>query len=187
MKYLILLFVAFIHLTSCNKPRARKPVSVKSGSYISESIILNKKIKAREETLINTIIKKDTLHTYLNSGNGFWYHYIKKDSILSITPQFGDIVNFDFNIKQINGQLIYSEKELGNRNYKIDKEELFYGLREAIKLLQTGESATFLIPSHLAYGYYGDTKKIKANTPIITEVTVNSISKIENNNNKEQQ
>ncbi|WP_010182177.1 gliding motility-associated peptidyl-prolyl isomerase GldI [Aquimarina agarilytica] len=179
MKHVVFLFATFLIFTCCNKPVARKPVSIKSGSFISESIILNKKIKSREEATINTIIKNDTLHTYLNSGNGFWYHYTKKDSIVSLKPQFGDIVNFDFNLKQINGSLIYSKKELGNRDYRIDKEELFYGLREALKLLQTGESATFLIPSHLAYGYYGDTKKIKANTPIITEVTVNSISKIE--------
>ncbi len=179
MKYLFFLFVICLTFISCNKLKPRKPVSVKSGSYISESVILNKKIKAREEALINTIIEKDTLHTYLNSGNGFWYYYEKKDSIPAITPMFGDIVNFDFNIKQINGQLVYSKKELGNRTYKIDKEELFYGLREGLKILQAGESAIFLIPSHLAYGYYGDTKKIKANTPIITEVTVNSISKIE--------
>ncbi|WP_010521439.1 gliding motility-associated peptidyl-prolyl isomerase GldI [Aquimarina agarivorans] len=179
MKYLFLSLITIFCLFSCSKPVTRKPVSVKSGSYLSESVILNKKIKAREETAINTIIEKDTLHTYLNSGNGFWYYYSKKDSIPNIKPQFGDIVNFDFNLKRINGSLIYSKKELGNRNYRMDKEELFYGLREALKLLQSGESATFLIPSHLAYGYYGDTKKIEANTPIITEVTVNSISKIE--------
>ena len=172
--FIALIFSAF---WSCNEPIARKPVSVKSGSYIAESIILNKKIKKREEDFIKKLIETDTANTYLNSGNGFWYRYTKKDSIEGYKPKFGDLVNFNFNLKNFNEEVIYTEKELKNRNYVIDKEELFYGLREGLKLLQAGESAVFYIPSHLAYGYYGDSKKIGGNVPLISEVTVNSITK----------
>ena len=171
---IVFLFATFY---SCSQPVARKPVSKKSGSYIAESVILNKKIKQREEDFILNLIKTDTSNTYLNSGNGFWYRYTKKDSIQGYKPKFGDLVNFNFNLKNFNGEIIYTAKELKNRNYVIDKEELFYGLREGLKLLQSGESAVFYFPSHLAYGYYGDTKKIGTNMPLISEVTVNSISK----------
>ena len=176
IRFFLITFL-FTTFWSCSQSIPRKPVSKKSGSYIAESVILNKKIKKREEDFIKKIIETDTANAYLNSGNGFWYRYTKKDTIQGYKPKFGDLVNFDFNLKNLNGEIIYTKKELKNRNYVIDKEELFYGLREGIKLLQAGESAVFYIPSHLAYGYYGDTKKIGSNMPLISEVTVNSISK----------
>ena len=58
----------------------------------------------------------------------------------------------------------------------MDKQELFTGLREGLKLMKAGETYTFIFPSQKAYGYYGDEKKIGANTPIITQVTVKSIT-----------
>jgi len=58
----------------------------------------------------------------------------------------------------------------------MDKQELFTGLREGLKLMKAGETATFIFPSQKAYGYYGDENKITHNTPIICEVTVNSIT-----------
>ena len=162
---------------SCKQPIARKPVSQKSGSYIKQSIERNQQLKEEEEKYILKLIEKDTASSYIKSGNGFWYKYISKDSISNPKPVFGDVVNFDYNLKYINGNIIYSKEELKNQTYVVDKGVLFYGLREAIKLLQTGEVASFIFPSQHAYGYYGDEKKIGPNVPVISEVTVNSISK----------
>ena len=58
----------------------------------------------------------------------------------------------------------------------MDKEELFTGLREGLKLMKAGETVTFIFPSQKAYGYYGDENKIGTNTPIISKVTVNSMT-----------
>jgi len=178
-KYILVLLIISI-CCSCSQPIARKPISIQSGSNIKESLILNTKIKDREEKYIKNIILKDTTHEYLNSGNGFWYYYTKKDSISGKKPAFGNQVHFDYTIKNINGAYIYPPNKFKNQEYRIDKEELFFGLREGIKLLQEGESATFLFPSHLAFGFYGDLQKIGRNTPIISEVTVNSIFEIKN-------
>lgn len=176
MKISTILLLFFCCL-ACTKPKPRLPVTVQSGFNISNSVNLNKKIKAREEQQIQKIIANDTTNSYLNSGSGFWYYYTVKDSIASEKPAFGDLVNFNYTLKTLNQQYIYSPETFQNQQYRVDKEELFFGLREGLKLLQEGESATFLIPSHLAFGFYGDLKKIGANTPIISEVTVNSISK----------
>lgn len=188
MKFSTFLIFSIITLivSSCQQPEARKPISQNSGAFFKKSIERNQELKNQEEAFILNLIKKDTTNTYLESGSGFWYSYTKKDSIPRSKAAYGDIVNFDYNLKYINGDTIYSKKELSNQNYAIDKEALFFGLREAVKLLQAGESATFIFPSQLAYGYYGDEKKIGSNVPLISEVTVNSVSKIKNNlnNNK---
>ncbi len=161
---------------SCKTPEARRPVNIKSGSFINESINRNKKLAAKEEARIQDIISKDTLNNYITSESGFWYYYTKKDTISTLTPKFGDIVNFNYDIKDLNGNVIYSQQELDTITYYIDKEELFLGLREGLKLMKEGETATFLFPSYQAYGYYGDNNKIGTNIPLITEVTLNKIT-----------
>jgi len=176
MKLIFATFSFSLLLFSCGTPIARKPISKKSGSFIQESVTRNLALKAHEEKLIKQLIANDSLQ-FTESGSGFWYKFLKKDSITGPKPVLGDMVNFDYNLKNLNGNTIYSKKELNNQNYAIDKEIYFYGLREGIKLLQAGETAVFIFPSQLAYGYYGDENKIGSNTPLISEISLNSISK----------
>ncbi|MDY8137674.1 gliding motility-associated peptidyl-prolyl isomerase GldI [Aquimarina sp. 2201CG5-10] len=175
----LILFTLFLFplLFSCKTPDARRPVSTLSGSFIDESIVRNKKLAAREEAQIQKIIAEDTINNYIASKGGFWYYYKKQDTLQVETPQFGDVVNFNYNVKDLNGNFIYTKKELDTINYVIDKEELFLGLREGLKLMKPGEVVTFLFPSYQAYGYYGDDNKIGTNIPLISEVTLHKITK----------
>ncbi|WP_299437399.1 gliding motility-associated peptidyl-prolyl isomerase GldI [uncultured Aquimarina sp.] len=177
MRHFLLSLSLLALFFSCKAPEARKPVSISSGSFISESINRNKELSAREETRIQKIIKEDSLNNYITSDGGFWYYYEKKDTISTITPKFGDVVNFNYNIKDLNNVIIYNRKELDTVNYAIDQEDLFFGLREGLKLMKEGEIVTFLFPSYQAYGYYGDDNKIGTNIPLISRVTLNKITK----------
>lgn len=165
---------------ACKTPEARKPISVKTGSFIDESVKRNKKLNAKEEALIQKIMSANNSNDYIASENGFWYYYNTKTSELNaITPNFGDVVNYSYSLKDLNGNLIYPEGSFNNLDYTMDKQELFTGLREGLKLMKPGETITFLFPSQKAYGYYGDENKIGTNIPLIAEVTLNSITKTE--------
>ena len=177
MNKLIVLCLTLTIVLSCKTPEARKPETVKSGTFFKESVERNKKLFEKEKQKIQTIIGQDSISNYLGSESGFWYKYIVKTEIDSLqTPNFGDIVNFNYNVSDLNGNKIYTKEELKTRNYAMDKEELFTGLREGLKLMKAGETVNFLFPSQKAYGYYGDENKIGTNIPIICEVTVNSIT-----------
>jgi len=176
IKNILLIFLS-LTLWNCTKPIPRKPISKQSGSFIIQSIERNKQLKEEEETYIKSLIKKDTTQTYLESGSGFWYTYKKKDTISTTKPTFGDIVNFDYDLRYLNGDTIYSKKTLKNQNRVIDKEVLFYGLREGLKLMKEGETIEFIFPSQHAYGYYGDENKIGTNVPLLSKVTLNKITK----------
>lgn len=177
-----LIKIAFVLLLiGCKTPEARRPISVKTGSFIDVSVERNKKLNAKEQASIEKLLKQKQLD-YLASESGFWYYYnnkVENDSLK--TPDFGDIVNFDYDVKSLNGSVIYSAEDLKTQTYAMDKEELFTGLREGLKLMKTGETVTFLFPSQKAYGYYGDENRIGSNTPLICEVTVNSITPNETN------
>jgi gliding motility-associated peptidyl-prolyl isomerase len=174
MKNLHLFLIAVICCFSCKSPEPRMPENVRSGTFLKESAERSRKLNAAEQELIETIIANNPEVDYIASESGFWYFYRSKNTTDIASPQFGDVVDFEFNISNLEGVEIYPTS---NRTYIIDKEELFTGLREGLKLMKPQEKVTFIFPSQKAFGYYGDDNKIGTNTPLICEVTLNSIIK----------
>jgi len=171
-------FIAIIFVfTSCKSPEARHPISQTTGSFISKSVSKNKKLIKFEENLIKDYMINNSENNYIASKYGFWYYYVTKSQLEGERPKFGDILNFKYAISDFNNQSIYTEEELGNRIYNMEKEELFTGLREGLKLIKTGETIVCLFPSQKAFGFYGDENKIGANTPLICSITLNLITK----------
>ena len=83
----------------------------------------------------------------------------------------------------LDGNTILSEEEIGPQGLRVDQtnQELISGLRDGLKLMQVGETVTFLLPSYKAYGYYGIEEKLGSNIPIKSTVTLTSINKKQNN------
>ncbi|WP_372918003.1 gliding motility-associated peptidyl-prolyl isomerase GldI [Salegentibacter sp.] len=179
-----LILLTLLMLGACKSPEARYPVSQNSGSYIRESVERNRELVAAEEEYIKDLMAEDSTTEYLSSSDGFWYYYNKRstDSSNTETPEFGDLVKFDHSISTIDGEPIYAEGEKPTREYAVDQEELFSGLRQGLKLMKEGETVTFLFPSHKAYGYYGDKNKIGTNVPVKAKVTLHDINKNESKN-----
>jgi gliding motility-associated peptidyl-prolyl isomerase len=180
MKHLLYILSIGLCFVGCKPPEARKPVWVKTGSFIKESAKRNKILNENERKQIEALIKNKPEKNFIASENGFWYHYNSKLDQDTITPQFGDHIQFSYNITYLDGSEIYSKEQLGFQANLIDKEELFTGLREGLKLMKPSEDVTFIFPSQIAYGYYGDEGKIGTNIPIICNVTLNTIT--QNNN-----
>jgi gliding motility-associated peptidyl-prolyl isomerase len=90
----------------------------------------------------------------------------------------GDIVYFDYEIKTINGDLIYSEVEMRPQIYRVDEQNILMGLRDGIKLMRNKEKVTFLFPSNMAFGSRGDSNRILPTTPISCTVSITEIKKI---------
>ncbi len=176
MRYLIYSLL-LVGLISCEGPTPRHPVKRKTGSSIQASIERSKKLLAIEEQLIQELIAKDSLHTYINSTTGSWYYYNKQNEAATYRPQPDDLVTFTYNILNFNNDTLYHMQDIGILKYKVDKQELFPGLRNSIKLLKENETATFLFPSSLGYGYPGDGDKIGINIPLKSTIAVLKIEK----------
>lgn len=173
--------LVFILLYGCQGPEPRKPVQRKSGSYFKESIERSRKLLEAEENKIQEIIKIDSLKHYTHSASGSWYHYLRVNDSTEYTPQTDDIVTMKYNLLTLDNDTLYSEDEIGTFTYKVDKQELFLGLRAAVKLLKENEKATFLFPSSIAYGYHGDNNKIGTNVPLKSTITILNIEKQQDN------
>lgn len=175
MNRLVIIICVLFSIVSCKSPEARQPISAKSGSFIDQSVERNIDLNNRERAAFEARMANDSTTNYIASNSGFWYAYTTQVSDSLITPEFGDKVTFEYSIKDINNAVIYSEDDLKQQTYIMDKQELFTGLREGLKLMRTGETVTFLFPSQKAYGYYGDENKIGTNVPLICDVTLLNI------------
>lgn len=167
--FLIALLATFI---SCKQQQARMPISRSSGTFMKESVARNKKLIAGEEGKIDSIIKSNPKIQYIASKKGYWYHYEQKNDVDTLRPKKGDVAEFDYEIMDFKGNVVYSEVELRPQTYKVDKQNIMMGLRDGIKLMRKNEKVTFLFPSHMAFGYHGDNKRIGSNQPLICTVTL---------------
>ena len=65
------LFLAVLLLVSCKEPEARRPVTQKTSTILTETLNQNKKLIAAETKMIENYIALDSTKTYLTSSFGF--------------------------------------------------------------------------------------------------------------------
>ncbi|NBL65236.1 gliding motility-associated peptidyl-prolyl isomerase GldI [Flavobacterium sp. NST-5] len=168
--------VITVVLAGCTQQQPRKPISYSSGTFMKESVERNKKMIAGEEAKIDSLIKKDTASDYIASPKGYWYKYdVKSSSVDTLKPVKGYVAYFDYEVKDLDGNMIYTEVELRPQKYLVDRQNIMMGLRDGIKLMKKGERITFLFPSHMGYGYHGDNRRIGHNQPLMTTVFLRDI------------
>ena len=168
-----LFILIIIFLASCSKQQARKPISHSGGTFMKESVERNLKLVANEEKTIDSIIKSNPQTQYLASKKGYWYHYISKNQTDTLRPKRGDIAYFDYDVKDIKGNVIYTKEDLKPQIYNVDKQNIMMGLRDGIKMMHKKETVVFLFPSNMGYGYHGDNNKIETNESLMCTVTLN--------------
>ena len=159
----------FIILISCAETEARRPKKHGTQNFYKDIVQKNKRLNELELKKIEFFLSKDTINEYLSSSSGFWYTYKKRDASKKKLPKKEDIVDIEYDITSLDGEVLY-EKE--RRAYRVDKEDFIPALQDGIKLMKKGETITFVIPSFRAYGVTGDGDKIGISQPIKSTVTV---------------
>lgn len=173
-QYIAIVFLLSILVTSCKQHQeVRRPISHTSGTFMKKSATRNKKLVASDEDQIKVIMKNNPTVEYFASSKGYWYSYETMNELDTLTPKKGDIAFFDYEIKDLDGNIIYSQLELRPQTYYVDKQEIMIGLRDGIKLMHKNETINFLFPSHMGFGYHGDNNKIGINQPLLCTVTLN--------------
>lgn len=173
IKNSLLVVLSACFLWSCEQNQeARRPLSQASGSFMKKSIERNKKLVASEEDRIQAVIKKNAGIEFLASKKGYWYHFSKRNMQDTLTPKKGDVAFYDYEVKDLKGNIIYTKEETQPQTYYVDKQNIMMGLRDGIKLMRKKETFVFLFPSHMGYGYHGDNKKIGTNIPLLCTVTL---------------
>ena len=174
------LFVVFVisYLTSCRDDIiSLYPVSYsKKETFIEKSKKNNKSILVyQEEQIKSYITKRDSLY-YKKIGDGFWLASL--DSITSEKPflaRVDDEIYYTYCLYNLDDDLIYDSAKIGEKRETLSKANLIRGLYLALQKIEEDKWTSLILPSSLAYGFFGDGDKIKPLTPIVLELKINKI------------
>jgi FKBP-type peptidyl-prolyl cis-trans isomerase len=113
---------------------------------------------------------------FVRTASGIRYHVYdpsrKGDSIKT-----DDVITINYTVFLLDGTECYSSKTDGAKEFKVGMENMENGLHKAVLFLKSGDKARILIPSHLAHGLLGDSKKIPPQSPILYDLEILSVKK----------
>ena len=102
------------------------------------------------------------------TGTGLWYQIYEPG--MGEQAKEGSVALIQYSIHLLTGDLVYSSEHDGAREFKIGRGGVEPGLEEGILLLQEGDKARFIMPSHLAHGVPGDGVRIPARATIVYDL-----------------
>ena len=160
------LFFLLIFFICCAHIEPRLPLNKGKQIFLNSSARRNKQMLVNEERLLIKSAKQDSLLSYEKSESGYLFAFKQRATGNVQLPQKGDQIRFQYQIEDLEKNIIYDKEKLGLVNYSIDEEDLLPALREALKIMRPNEVAVFLFPSYLCYSYQGDGDKIGINQPL---------------------
>ena len=173
--FLLFCFSAF--LLSCNNsaPTGVIQNSTTKGEETNPFILGNQKIVELENEDIELFLKRYKWEMK-QTDTGLRNEITKKGTGKNV--EAGETVTLEYRTFLLAGEKIYDSKDVGIKQFVVDKSEEITGLHEAVKLMNKGTEVRLIIPAHLAYGATGDGNKIKPYQTIIMKIRIIQSSKI---------
>lgn len=175
--YFYILLLTILFLSSCsNKKTENTSNSVDKQELKTKLEDINRYMLQQEITMIDDYIKNQDLD-FIRTGTGLRYVIINQNEGDLIKQ--GDMVTIEYEISSLDGNVIYTSANEGNKTFVVGRGGVESGLEEAILKLHKNDSAILIIPSHLAHGLVGDGNKIPPKSTLIYKLKV-----VENKVNK---
>jgi len=165
---LIIYFLIGFTVISCHNNKDTGTITKLTQDQITEKLLEgNKAALEFENEQIDKIVQLNGWNM-IETGTGLRYQIIEKGK--GVKTSVGKQVEFDFEVKLLNGEIIYSSDKTGAKKFMIGSGGVESGLEEGILLLNVGDTARFIIPSYLAHGLSGDQDQIPAKSTLIYTV-----------------
>lgn len=165
-----ILVLSIFSLLSCAK---HQPVHPPVGGVLNEKDLNISKNRAKN---LN-ILERSQIEDWISHQNKKFYpmglNYWTDIKNLEKNPkkQNGERISYQYDIYDFDEVKLY-DKPKENHNVILGKFEELKAVEDALKYLKTGEQATLLVPSVLAFGTYGDNDKIPNDMPVIIKLKV---------------
>jgi FKBP-type peptidyl-prolyl cis-trans isomerase len=158
----------FLMASSC------KDETTSHRQYTQEELLeLNRKKVSNQSEYIDRFIESAGWEMK-SSGSGLRYDiYYKSGDTTSARKNMWAQLSYDLML--LDSTKIANSEITGLKRFRIDEGNVETGLHEAVKLLSPGDSARFILPSHIAYGLTG-TENIPSNAPLLYDVCLVSLN-----------
>lgn len=138
-------------------------------------------IKANQQVVIKEndemdYFQKSHKYPFIKTTSGVRY-YVYKPSVLGDSISNGDVLTINYTLSLIDGTICYSSEKDGVKQFKVGMQDVEDGLHKAVLHLKQGDKALILIPSHLAHGLLGDSKRIPPQSPILYDIEIVLVKK----------
>lgn len=166
-----LLFISVLSLLSCNRNTQTHPpvggVLDKKDLNVSKERMKNLNTLERNQLQqwIATQSEKfyPTQLNYWVSVDGFDKRERRADNSL---------ISYSYDLYDFDQTKIYDQPVVARRDAKFGHFDELKAVENALRFMHDGEEVTLLVPSSLAYGTYGDEKKIDNDIPLIIKLKV---------------
>ncbi len=138
-------------------------------------------VKANQQVVVKEndemdYYQKSHQMAFVKTTSGIRY-FVYKASLKGDSVKNDDIVKINYTVSLLDGTECYSSKTDGAKEFRVGMEDVENGLHKALLFLKSGDKALILIPSHLAHGLLGDSKKIPPQSPIVYDIEILSVTK----------
>lgn len=145
------------------------PETGKIKTFSREELLqINRESLSRETALIHAFITRNNL-TMNESPTGLRYFIYHDDS--GATALKDQLVTIRYQAYLLDSTHVSGTPANISETFRVGHDNVVSGLHEAVKLLSVGDSATLILPSHLAYGLTGSVN-IPRNSPIVYDIEV---------------
>lgn len=169
-----ILLALLMSVFACSGRQNPDKKSNKDIPNVEESLIkANKHVVKAENEQIDRFIERYRWQME-KTGSGLRYHIYENGTGEKV--QTGRIATLKFEVRLITGDIIYSSKEDGLKEFLIGRGGVESGLEEGILLLRVGDRAKFIIPSHLGFGLLGDQDKVPPKSTLIYDIELISLN-----------
>ena len=158
-------------LASCAK---QNPVPANSdGTVISENEMEVSKNRTKDLNTMERSQIQDWIKTqdakYYPMGMNYW---VNIENLADLPRKNnGEKVSYQYDLYDFDRTKLY-QSPIGNRDVVFGHFKEMDAVEDVIRYLKKGEEAEILVPSVLAYGTYGDGKRISNDMPLIIKVKV---------------
>ncbi|MFP4063953.1 MAG: FKBP-type peptidyl-prolyl cis-trans isomerase [Bacteroidales bacterium] len=161
------LLMAFIVLPACETDKEDEPFP-DAGRLEQAFTTSNRRLIEAEEDAINDFVDRYGWEMQ-ETGSGLRYRITSSGNGPGAAKNQTAVV--DYTVYLITGDPVYSTEDEGEPLvFTIGRGGVVSGLEEGILLLDEGDQAVFIMPSHLAHGVPGDGRSIPRRATIIYEI-----------------
>jgi FKBP-type peptidyl-prolyl cis-trans isomerase FkpA len=165
MRFLVLIIVMAVF--SC-KGKSPSPMTDQDLARAQKELINDNKRQHNAEMLAikNFISEKQWPMQETPTGLHYWIYEPGKGN----QAKKDDRVAVSYTISLLDGTKCYESDAANPKEIHIGHGNIESGLHEALQLMHEGDKAKFILPSHLAFGFTGDSQKIPQNASVLYEI-----------------
>lgn len=165
----IIIISSLLLLSCAQNTQTHPPV----GGFLSEKDMSTSKNRAKSLNVTERIQIQDWIRSQNQKFYPMSLNYWVNIENLQKNPRKidGDIISYKYDIFDFDQvKLLDDSKE--RINVQFGRFEELKAVEDALRYLQKNQEATLLVPSVLAFGTYGDSKKISNDMPLIIKIKV---------------